>query len=223
MSPWRPTAASVELTDKLLIDLTGASIEHAPRRRFLEGDPEALLFVEYYADSEADLIGKMELLEKRLKERDMGYAFVRALTAADQANMWALRKAGLGLLMGMKGDAKPTSGVEDICIPTNHLPEFVRRVQQAMARHGVDACYYGHCSVGVLHIRPILNLKDPEGIAILRALEEEMSDMALEYGELCLPSTVTDWRVASGFPRCLARMSPVYLRKLKALLIHRAL
>ena len=174
--------ASVELTDKLLIDLTGASIEHAPRRRFLEGDPEALLFVEYYADSEADLIGKMELLEKRLKERDMGYAFVRALTAADQANMWALRKAGLGLLMGMKGDAKPTSGVEDICIPTNHLPEFVRRVQQAMARHGVDACYYGHCSVGVLHIRPILNLKDPEGIAILRALEEEMSDMALEYG-----------------------------------------
>jgi len=174
--------ASVELTDKLLIDLTGASIEHAPRRRFLDGDPEALLFVEYYADSEADLIGKMELLEKRLKERDMGYAFVRALTAADQANMWALRKAGLGLLMGMKGDAKPTSGVEDICIPTNHLPEFVRRVQQAMARHGVDACYYGHCSVGVLHIRPILNLKDPEGIAILRALEEEMSDMALEYG-----------------------------------------
>ena len=174
--------ASVELTDKLLIDLTGSSIEYAPRRHFLQGDPEALLFVEYYAESEADLIGKMELLETRLAEQGMGYAFVRALTAADQANMWALRKAGLGLLMGMKGDAKPTSGVEDTCIPTNHLPEFVRRVQQAMARHGVDACYYGHCSVGVLHIRPILNLKDPKGIAILRALEEEMSDMALEYG-----------------------------------------
>lgn len=174
--------ASVELTDKLLIDLTGSSIEYAPRRYFLQGDPEALLFVEYYAGSEADLIRKMELLEARLAEQGMGYAFVRALTAADQANMWALRKAGLGLLMGMKGDAKPTSGVEDTCIPTNHLPEFVRRVQQAMARQGVEACYYGHCSVGVLHIRPILNLKDPKGIAILRALEEEMSDMALEYG-----------------------------------------
>ncbi len=174
--------ASVELTDKLLLDLTGASIEHAPRRRFLQGDPQALLFVEYYADSQSELIGKMEALERRLTERGMGYAFVRALTAVEQANMWALRKAGLGLLMGMKGEAKPTSGVEDTCIPPDHLPEFVRRVQDAMARHGVDACYYGHCSVGVLHIRPILNLKKPEGIAILRALEEEMSDMALEYG-----------------------------------------
>ncbi len=174
--------ASVELTDKLLLDLTGASIEHAPRRRFLQGDPQALLFVEYYADSQSELIGKMEALERRLTERGMGYAFVRALTAVEQANMWALRKAGLGLLMGMKGEAKPTSGVEDTCIPPDHLPEFVRRVQDAMARHGVDACYYGHCSVGVLHIRPILNLKKPEVIAILRALEEEMSDMALEYG-----------------------------------------
>ncbi len=174
--------ASVELTDKLLLDLTGASIEHAPRRRFLQGDPQALLFIEYYAETEAELANKMDQLEARLGEKGMGYAFVRALTAAEQANMWALRKAGLGLLMGMKGEAKPTSGVEDTCVPPKHLPEFVRRVQQAMARHGVDACYYGHCSVGVLHIRPILNLKEPQGIAILRALEEEMSDMALEYG-----------------------------------------
>lgn len=174
--------ASVELTDKLLLDLTGASIEHAPRRRFLQGDPQALLFVEYYADTATELSDKMDQLEVRLREKGMGYAFTRALTPAEQANMWALRKAGLGLLMGMKGEAKPTSGVEDTCVPPEHLPEFVRRVQQAMARHGVDACYYGHCSVGVLHIRPILNLKKPEGIAILRALEDEMSDMALEYG-----------------------------------------
>lgn len=174
--------ASVELTDKLLLDLTGASIEHAPRRRFLQGDPQALLFVEYYAETESELAEKMDQLEARLGEKGIGYAFVRALTAVEQANMWALRKAGLGLLMGMKGEAKPTSGVEDTCVPPEHLPEFVRRVQQAMARHGVDACYYGHCSVGVLHIRPILNLKKPEGIAILRALEEEMSDMALQYG-----------------------------------------
>jgi FAD/FMN-containing dehydrogenase/Fe-S oxidoreductase len=174
--------ASVELTDRLLLDLTGASIEHAPRRRFLQGDPEALLFVEYYADTDAELAAKMDRLEARLGEKGMGYAFVRALSAGEQNNMWALRKAGLGLLMGMKGEAKPTSGVEDICVPPQKLPEFVRRVQTAMAKHGVEACYYGHCSVGVLHIRPILNLKEPNGIAILRALEDEMSDMALEYG-----------------------------------------
>lgn len=174
--------ASVELTDKLLLDLTQKSIEHAPRRRFLQGDPEAILFVEYYAESSQDLEHKMDVLEDRMREKNMGYAYVRALSASDQANMWALRKAGLGLLMGMKGDAKPTSGVEDICVPPTHLPEFVSRVQNAMTNHGVDATYYGHCSVGVLHIRPVLNLKDPKGIQILRALEEEMSDMALEYG-----------------------------------------
>ncbi|MFT5377718.1 MAG: FAD/FMN-containing dehydrogenase/Fe-S oxidoreductase [Candidatus Latescibacterota bacterium] len=174
--------ASVELTDRLLLDLTGASIEHAPRRRFLQGDPEALLFVEYYADTEIELATKMDQLEERLGQKGMGYAFVRALSAADQNNMWAMRKAGLGLLMGMKGEAKPTSGVEDICVPPQKLPEFVRRVQAAMARHGVDACYYGHCSVGVLHIRPILNMKEESGVGILRALEDEMSDMALEYG-----------------------------------------
>ena len=174
--------ASVELTDKLLLDLTKASIEHAPRRQFLQGDPEAILFVEYYAESLEELENKMDLLETRMRQKGLGYAYVRALAASDQANMWALRKAGLGLLMGMKGDAKPTSGVEDICVPPVHLPEFVRRVQKSMQSHGVDATYYGHCSVGVLHIRPVLNLKDPNGIKILRALEEEMSDMALEYG-----------------------------------------
>jgi FAD/FMN-containing dehydrogenase/Fe-S oxidoreductase len=174
--------ASVELTDRLLLELTGASIEHAPRRRFLQGDPEALLFVEYYADSQAELAAKMDELEARLGERNLGYAFVRAVDAAEQNNMWTLRKAGLGLLMGMKGEAKPTSGVEDICVPPEKLPEFVRRVREAMARHGVTACYYGHCSVGVLHIRPVLNLKEQRGIDILRALEDEMSDMALGYG-----------------------------------------
>jgi len=174
--------ASIELTDRLLLELTGASIEHAPRRHFLQGDPEALLFVEYYADSQMELTAKMDELEVRLGACGLGYAFVRAIDAAEQANMWTLRKAGLGLLMGMKGEAKPTSGVEDICVPPQKLPEFVRRVREAMARHGVTACYYGHCSVGVLHIRPVLNLKEKRGIEILRALEDEMSDMALEYG-----------------------------------------
>ena len=92
--------------------------------------------------------------------------------------MWALRKAGLVKFMGMKGDAKPTSGVEDICVPPTHLPEFVSRGLNAMKNHGVDATYYGHCSV-TLHIRPVLNLKDPKGDQILRK-PEEMSDSNLK-------------------------------------------
>ena len=174
--------AAVELTDRLLLDLTKGSIEHAPRRRFLQGDPEALLFVEYYGDSAAELELKMQVLEERLAARGLGYANVRAVDGAAQRSMWELRKAGLGVLMGMKGDAKPTAGLEDTCVPVEHLPEYVRRVRAVMANHGVSAVFYAHVSVGVLHIRPILNLKDPGGIAVLRRLEEEISDIVLEYG-----------------------------------------
>ena len=173
---------AIELTDKILLDQTKGSIEHVRRRHFLQGDPQALLFVEYYGDSEAELGEKMDLLEERLRRDGLGYAFVRAQEAADQKNMLELRKAGLGLLMGMKGDAKPTSGVEDTCVPVEHLPEYVARVRGLMAEHGVEAVYYAHASVGVLHIRPILNLKERQGIEILRALEEDMSDMVKEYG-----------------------------------------
>ncbi len=174
--------AAIELTDKILLDQTKGSIEHVRRRHFLQGDPQALLFVEYYGASQAELGEKMDLLEDRLRQAGLGYAYVRAEDAAAQKNMWDLRKAGLGLLMGLKGDAKPTSGVEDTCVPAEHLPQYVERVQALMAECGVRAVYYAHCSVGVLHIRPILDLKKREGIETLRLLEDRMSDMVLEYG-----------------------------------------
>ncbi|MDP6702008.1 MAG: FAD-binding oxidoreductase, partial [Candidatus Latescibacteria bacterium] len=106
-----------ELIDKILLDQTIDSIEHAPSRRFLDGDPAALLVVEYFAESEAELGRKMDELEARLGEREMGYAYVRAIEPGAQKAIWELRKAGLGLLMGMKGDPKPNPGVEDTCVP----------------------------------------------------------------------------------------------------------
>lgn len=171
-----------ELIDKILLDQTKGSLEHAPSRRFLTGDPAALLIVEYYADSKAELDRKLNELEERLNARGMGYAFARAVAAGDQQAIWALRKAGLGLLMGMKGDPKPQPGVEDTCVPVAHLPDYVRRVVALMEELGIEAEYYGHASVGLLHIRPIFSLKDPEGIRLLRQIEESMSDMVREYG-----------------------------------------
>jgi FAD/FMN-containing dehydrogenase/Fe-S oxidoreductase len=174
--------SAVEMVDKILLDQTKGSIEHVQRRSFLQGDPAAMLFVEYYGDTEAELIAKMDQLEMRLRERGLGYAFVQALGAAEQKNMVELRKAGLGLLMGMKGDAKPNPGVEDTCVPTDKLPVYVQRVLDLSAELGLKTEFYGHASVGVLHIRPIFNLKTQEGIETLRLLEERMSDMVLEYG-----------------------------------------
>ena len=174
--------AAIEMVDKILLDQTKGSIEHVQRRSFLQGDPEAILFVEYYGNTSAELVAKMDQLEADLRERDMGYAFVRALDGAEQKSMVELRKAGLGLLMGMKGDAKPNPGVEDTCVPTDKLPVYIQRVLDLSEELGLKTEIYGHASVGVLHIRPIFNLKTQKGIDTLRLLEDRMSDMVLEYG-----------------------------------------
>ena len=141
-----------------------------------------MLVVEYYADSVAELDRKMNELEALLRERGMGYAYERATDAKSQKEIWELRKAGLGLLLGMKGDAKPNPGVEDTCVPVDKLPAYVRRVVALMEEVGIEAEYYGHASVGLMHIRPIFSLKDPGGIALLRQIEERMSDMVREDG-----------------------------------------
>ena len=175
--------AASELMDRVLMDQTRGQLSYQSRRGFLQGDPEALLCVEYYGESQADLRDRCEDLEARLRGAGLGYACVRAFTPEEQKDIWDLRKAGLGLLMGLKGDAKPTAGVEDTSVPVEHLPEYIARVQSLMAEQGVaQATYYGHASVGVIHIRPVLDLKARDGIATLRALEERMSDWVLEYG-----------------------------------------
>lgn len=175
--------AASELMDRVLMDQTRGQLSYQSRRGFLQGDPEALLCVEYYGESQAELQDRCEDLEARLRGAGLGYAFVRAFTPEEQKDIWDLRKAGLGLLMGLKGDAKPTAGVEDTSVPVEHLPEYIARVQSLMAEQGVaQATYYGHASVGVIHIRPVLDLKARDGIATLRALEERMSDWVLEYG-----------------------------------------
>jgi len=174
--------AAIELTDRVLMDLARQSAEHAATRRFMVGDPEALLFVEYYGDTAEELESRMDELEERLRERGLGYGYVRARDPVQQERMWALRKAGLGVLYSMKGDAKPVPGIEDTCVPVEHLPEYVSRVRSLFAEEGVKGVYYAHVSVGVLHIRPILDLKRAEGVRQLRRLQDRISEMVAEYG-----------------------------------------
>ena len=175
--------AASELMDRVLMDQTRGQLSYGARRGFLQGDPEALLCVEYSGESESELRDRCEDLEGRLRRAGLGYAYVHAFTPGEQRDIWDLRKAGLGLLMGLKGDAKPTAGIEDTSVPVEHLPEYIARVQALMSEQGVaQTTYYGHASVGVIHIRPVLDLKEENGVATLRALEERMSDWVLEYG-----------------------------------------
>ena len=128
---------------------------------FVEGNPGAILLVEFYGENEAELRSKIEGLEAALKRERFGYAYVRSFDAAEQTRIWKVRKAGLGLLLGMKGERKPIAFVEDCAVDPSKLSEFFVRFRDVIHKYGTTAGYYGHASVGCLHIRPLINTKEP--------------------------------------------------------------
>lgn len=173
-----PTA--VELIDKTILDMARASLEFSRLTSFIEGEPAALLAVEFYGETEAELESQLDKLEKTLKSAGFGYAFVRCFTAEEKARVWETRKAGLGLLMGMKGDAKPVGFVEDAAVPIENLPEYVRRFDEIVTAHDTTAAYYAHASVGLLHNRPIVNLKSETDIQKMHDIAREVRDLLME-------------------------------------------
>lgn len=176
----QPTA--VELIDKTILDMTRSSLEFSRVTNFIQGEPAALLAVEFYGESEAELRAHLDRLEKTLKRAGFGYAFVRCFTAEEKARVWETRKAGLGLLMGMKGDAKPVGFVEDAAVPIENLPEYVRRFDRIVTAHDTTAAYYAHASVGLLHNRPIVNLKSEADIQKMHSIAREVRNLLMELG-----------------------------------------
>ena len=174
--------SAVELTDKTILDLAKESPAAAHQRDFIEGDPEAILMVEYYGETDEEVSDRLDALESLLREKNLGYACVRAATPAAQSNAWAIRKAGLGLLMGMKGDTKPATFVEDTAVSPEKLPDYIRDFRHIVHKHGTVASYYAHASVGTIHIRPLINLKEADGITRMRAIAEEIRDLVMAYG-----------------------------------------
>src|SRR3989449_51219 len=173
---------AVELTDKMILDLARGNIEQSQRMGFVQGDPAAILIVEYAGDTAAEVKSKVEALEARRAAGRFGYAGHVALDPAEQQSIWKLRKAGLGLLLGTKGEAKPIAFVEDTAVDPKDLPEFVPRFRDIMAKHGAEGAYYGHCSVGCLHIRPVINLKTQRGLDQVEAMAGDIFDLVMEYG-----------------------------------------
>ena len=189
---------AVELTDKMILDLARGNIEQSQRMGFVRGDPAAILIVEYAGESDAEVKTKVEVLEARRARDRFGYASHIAYDPAEQQSIWKLRKAGLGLLLGTKGDSKPIAFIEDTAVDPKYLPEFVPRFREIMAKHGARGAYYGHCSVGCLHIRPLINLKTERGLEQVRAIAGEIFDLVLEYGG-AISSEHGDGRARSPF------------------------
>ncbi len=189
---------AVELTDKLILDLARGNIEQATRMGFVRGDPGAILIVEYAGDDEPAVRARVDALEARRAREGFGYAAHRSFDPAEQQSIWKLRKAGLGLLLGMKGDRKPIAFVEDTAVDPRHLTKFVPRFRDILARHDARGAYYGHCSVGCLHIRPVIDLKTPRGLEQIRAIASEITDLVLEFGGT-ISSEHGDGRARSPF------------------------
>ena len=175
-----PTA--IELADKYILDLTRRSLEYARQMTFVQGDPGALLFVEYYGETPGELVAKLDRLEAHCRRQRIGTAFTRALSPEEQQRIWTVRKAGMALLLGMIGDKKPVAGIEDTAVAPERLAEYLKRLDAIVRSHKVEAAYYGHASVGCIHVRPILDLKrDPE-VETLRAIAEQVSALVQEFG-----------------------------------------
>jgi len=148
---------------------------------FVQGDPGAILIVEYAGDTPAEVRSKVEALEAKRAAGRFGYASHIALESAEQQSIWKLRKAGLGLLLGTKGEAKPIAFIEDTAVDPEYLPVFVPRFRDIMAKHGAEGAYYGHCSVGCLHIRPFLDLSRPDQVELMQQVASEVVDLVAEF------------------------------------------
>ena len=174
--------SSVEVLDKMVLDRCRESMGQSRNLSFVQGDPGAMLLVEFYGESEHELVGKMDKLKQDMEGRHLAYACVNMLSRADQDMVWNVRKGGLGLLMSIRGDAKPIPFVEDPAVDPENLGEFVRRFDEIVRHHGTTAGYYGHASVGCLHIRPLLSLKTSEGIEKMFSIGDQISDLVKEFG-----------------------------------------
>ncbi|HLW60905.1 MAG TPA: FAD-linked oxidase C-terminal domain-containing protein [bacterium] len=175
-----PTA--VELIDKIILDMARQMRDYSTKMTFVEGDPAALIVVEYAAETPEALLPRLDALESRMRRRGFGGAIVRAIEPAAQANLWQIRSSGVGLLLGMKTARKPVAFVEDTAVAPDRVAEYVRRFREIVERHGTHASFYGHASVGLLHTRPILDLREAKDIDTMRQIAEEISDLVQEFG-----------------------------------------
>lgn len=171
---------SVELMDKAILDLTKENITQMRNRFFVKGDPAAILIVEFAADTRDSIDASAKHMEEDMRGAGFGYHFP-IVYGADIKKVWDLRKAGLGVLSNMPGDAKPVPVIEDTAVSPAKLPEFIAELQLILTRLGLSCVYYAHIATGELHIRPILNLKDPKDVELFHTIALETAKLVKRF------------------------------------------
>ena len=171
---------AIELMDHTILDCTKSNIIQRKNRFFVQGDPGAILIVEFARSNMDEIKAITDNLQRDLEKAKLGYHFP-LVTGDDINKVWALRKSGLGVLSNIPGDAKPVSLVEDTAVKPDSLPDYIRDIKQLLAKYGLSCVFHAHIATGELHMRPVINLKDPKGIELFRKVATEVAWLVKKY------------------------------------------
>ena len=173
--------SAVELVDRTMI---GLARDIAAFRKtvdaFIKGEPDAILLVEFSGEDHAAEVARLKQLVALMADLGLPGSVVEITDAKQQRDLWEVRKAGLNIMMSMKGDGKPVSFIEDCAVPLEHLAEYTDRLTQVFEKHGTRGTWYAHASVGTLHVRPVLDMRR-DGAQKMRAIAEEASALVKQY------------------------------------------
>jgi FAD/FMN-containing dehydrogenase/Fe-S oxidoreductase len=173
--------AAIEHVGQLIIEQSRRSLGFSRSIGFLQGDPTDILVVEFSGEDEAETRSRLDHMVEKLDQLKLGFATTKLYTAAEQNQVAEFRRAGLGLLMNIDGPAKPLAFVEDTAVSPEKLPAYVARFDEIVKSHGTEAGYYGHASVGCLHIRPLINIKTRDGMEKMEAIATDIAELVQEF------------------------------------------
>jgi len=205
---------AVELVDRTMIELSRAIPAFAPTvNSYVRGQPDAILLVEFAGEDRDEQVRGVKRLGELMADLGFPGGVVELLEAGQQRELWEVRKAGLNIMMSMKGDGKPVSFIEDCAVPLEHLAEYTDKLTEVFRRHGTQGTFYAHASVGCLHVRPVLNMKG-DGRIRMRAIAEEAADLVRRYkgaysGEHGDGLVRSEWIAPFFGPRLTAALSEI--------------
>jgi len=172
--------SAVEMMDDRILGLTENNISQKGNRFFLDGKPGSIVIVEFVRETPGEIDTAVSAMISELRAAGFGYSFP-VVKGNDISKVWALRKAGLGVLTNMKGDPKPVSLIEDTAINVEQMPEYIADIEKMLSAYRKEVVYHAHIGTGELHIRPVLNLKDPADVELFRTLGLETAKIVRKY------------------------------------------
>ena len=171
---------AVELMDDIVLEATKDNISQSRNRFFVKGDPKAILIIEFARDTEAEILELAQKVEQAMRDKGYGYHFP-LVQGADIPKVWALRKAGLGVLSNIPGDAKPVTVIEDTSVNVQVLPAYIKEFQNVLDKNEMSCVFYAHVGSGEIHLRPVLNLKKSEDVERFHTIGTEIAKLVKKY------------------------------------------